>query len=411
MYRRAQDVGFALGIAALYAATAWLGIALTRDPGVASIWLSNGLLAGILLLRSRAEWPWILAACFVVNVAVNSFTGSSLASATGFSVANTVEVLIAALALRPSLTGVSSLGEPRVLGRFFLFAVVIAPAVSAGLGVIVALAATDGPSVGHVLPVVDVGCARHGRDAAAGARLATGGGASDPARCELVRRCAGAFALLIAANLLVFAQSRFPVLFLVMPPMLLIAFRLGYAATAAAIFITAAMAVISTIMGYGPFTLLRDLTMTQRFLALELVIAALILTSYPVCAVIARQRRLLRDMAASEERFRVIAVNSIDVITVTDERGAWTYLSPSVTEMLGWTPAELIGRDGLEHVHPEDAALYAHGIELLRKGREVLAGSFRMRHRDGRYIWVETISRPLRAAAGTGSMRLGQQHA
>ena len=74
-----------------------------------------------------------------MNVAVNTFSGNSSASATGFSVANAVEVLIAALALRPSLTGVSSLGEPRVLGRFFLFAVVIAPAVSAGLGVIVAL--------------------------------------------------------------------------------------------------------------------------------------------------------------------------------------------------------------------------------------------------------------------------------
>lgn len=403
MYRRAKDVGFVLGIAALYAATAWLGIALTRDPGVAAIWLSNGLLAGILLLRSRAEWPWILAACFVVNVAVNSITGSSLVTATGFSVANSVEVLIAALALRPSLTGVASLGEPRVLVRFFIFAVVIAPAVSAGLGVIVVLGATDGPT----LATFSRWWTSDALGMAVGLPLVLG---LRPAEVRQTLRdaswstLAGAFALLIAANLLVFAQSRFPVLFLVMPPMLLIAFRLGYAATAAAIFITAAIAVFSTIVGYGPFTLLRDLTMTQRFLALELVIAALILTSYPVCAVIARQRRLLRDMATSEERFRVIAVNSIDVITVTDERGAWTYLSPSVTEMLGWTPAELIGRDGLDHVHPEDAALYAHGIELLRKGREVLAGSFRMRHRDGRYIWVETISRPLRAAAGTGSM-------
>ena len=403
MYRRAKDVGFALGIAALYAATAWLGIALTRDPGFASIWLSNGLLAGILLLRSRAEWPWIIGACFLVNVAVNSFTGSGLASATGFSVANTVEVLIAALALRPSLTGVSSLGEPRVLVRFFLFAVVIAPAVSATLSVILVPGATDGPFVG----TLSRWWTSDALGMAVGLPLVLG---LRPAEVRQTLRdaswstLAGAFALLIAANLLVFAQSRFPVLFLVMPPMLLIAFRLGYAATAAAIFITAAMAVISTIVGYGPFTLLRDLTMTQRFLALELVIAALILTSYPICAVIARQRRLLRDMATSEERFRVIAVNSIDVITVTDARGAWTYLSPSVTEMLGWTPAELIGRNGLEHVHPEDAALYANGIELLRKGREVLAGSFRMRHRDGRYIWVETISRPLRSAAGTGSM-------
>ncbi|HET9448880.1 MAG TPA: MASE1 domain-containing protein [Steroidobacteraceae bacterium] len=404
MYRRAREVGFALGIAALYVAAAWLGITLTPQSGpVAAVWLSNGLLAGILLLRSREEWPAILAACFVANVAVNSFSGSSLATATGFSVANTVEVLIAALALRPSLTGLSSLGEPRVLVRFFLFAVVVATGVSAAFGSMVALAATgsafmptlfrwwtsDALGMAVMLPLV------------LGLRPAE---VRQTLRDANWSTLAGTFALLLGANLLVFAQSRFPVLFLVMPPMLLIAFRLGYAATAAAIFLTAAMAVVSTIAGYGPFTLLRELTMTQRFLAIELVIAALILTSYPVCAVIARQRRLLHDVAASEERFRVIAVNSIDIIAVTDESGAWTYLSPSVAEVFGWSPGELIGSTGLEYVHPEDAALYAGGIELLRKGREVLAGSFRMRHRDGRYIWVETISRPLRGAAGAGSL-------
>ena len=106
------------------------------------------------------------------------------------------------------------------------------------------------------------------------------------------------FALMIVTNVAVFAQSRFPLVFLVIPPMLLIAFRLGYAATAAAIFITAAIALAFTVAGHGPFTLLRDLTFTQRILALQLVIAVLILTSYPVCAVVAHQRRLLRDMAA-----------------------------------------------------------------------------------------------------------------
>jgi PAS domain S-box-containing protein len=305
--------------------------------------------------------------------------------------------------LRPSLTGVSSLGEPRVLVRFLLFAVVIAPAVSGALGAIVALGATGSA----FMPTLSRWWTSDALGMAVMLPLVLG---LRPAEVRHTLRdtnwstLAGTFALLIAANLLVFAQSRFPVLFLVMPPMLLIAFRLGYAATAAAIFITAAMAIVSTIAGYGPFTLLRDLTMTQRFLAIELVIAALILTAYPVCAVIARQRRLLRDVAANEERFRVIAVNSIDIIAVTDEHGAWSYLSPSVTEVFGWSPGELIGSTGVEYVHPEDAALYAGGIELLRKGREVLAGSFRMRHRDGRYIWVETISRPLRGAAGAGSL-------
>ena len=404
MHRRAKDVSLALGIAALFAATAWLGIVLTSELGpVAAIWPSNGLLAAMLLLRSRTDWPWILAACFVVNIAVNSFAGNGAATAIGFSMANAAEVLFAVVALRPSLTSMSALGQPGVLVRFFLYAVLIAPTISASLAGIVLHGAPDSQFMGTFTRW----WASDALGMAVMLPLALG---LQPAEVRQTLRDASwqtlcaAFALMIVTSVAVFAQSRYPLVFLVIPPMLLIAFRLGYAATAAAIFIIAAIALAFTVAGHGPFTLLRDLTFTQRILALQLVIAVLILTSYPVCAVVAHQRRLLRDMAASEERFRVIAVNSIDVITVTDERGAWTYLSPSITEMLGWTPGELVGRDGLEYVHPEDAALYANGIELLRKGREVLAGSFRIRHRDGRYIWVETISRPLGAAAGSRSV-------
>lgn len=405
MYRRAKDVGFTLAVAVLFAATAWLSIALKRELGpVAAIWPCNGLLAAVLLLRStRSDWPGILAACFVANVIVDAATGNSAVAALGLSLANAAEVLLAVLLLRHSLTSMSALGDFRVLLRFFLYAVVIAPAVSGTVAALVLQATGDKPFMGTFA----TWWASDALGMAVMLPLALG---LQPAEVRQTVRNAswqtlcGAFALAIAMNLLVFAQSRFPLLFLVIPPMLLIAFRLGYAATAAAIFLTAAVALTSIIAGEGPFTLLRDLTLTQRILALQLVIATLILTSYPVCAVVAHQHRLLRDMAASEERFRLIAVNSIDVITVTDAHGAWTYLSPSVTEMLGWTPGELIGRDGIEYVHPEDAQLYAQGIELLRKGREVLAGSFRMRHRDGRYIWLETISRPLRSTAVSGSV-------
>ena len=405
MYRRAKDVGFILAIAALYAATAWLGIALKREFGpVAAIWPGNGLLAAVLLLRpTRSEWPGILAACFVANVIVDFLAGNSTVAAIGLSLANSAEVALAVLLLRSSLTNMDAFGEPRGLIRFFLYGVVLAPAVSGGIAAAVLQAAAAQPFISTfatwwvsdalgmavMLPLVLSLQPSEVRQALRNASWQT---------------ITGAFALLIATSLVVFAQSRFPVLFLVIPPMLLIAFRLGYAATAVAIFIIAGSALASIVAGVGPFTLLQDLTMTKRVFALQLVIATLILTSYPVCAVIAHQRRLLRDVAASEERFRLIAVNSIDVITVTDARGAWIYLSPSVTEMFGWTPGELVGRDGLEYVHPEDASLYAQGIALLQKGREVLAGTFRMRHRDGRYIWVETISRPLRGTTGAGSI-------
>jgi len=398
--RRAKDVGFALGIAVLFAAAAWLGIALKRELGpVAAIWPSNGLLAAILLLRANADWRWTLGACFVANVVVNSLAGNTADTAIGFSVANSVEVVIVVWVLRRSLTSMSALGDPRVLLRFFFYAVVIAPAVAAALAALVLNAtvaaeftttfvpwwASDALGMAVVLPL------------AFGLQPAE---LRQTARDASWRTVAATFLLAIATTLAVCAQSWFPLLFLVIPPVLLIAFRLGYAGTSAAIFIVTAIAFAFTLAGQGPFTTIEE---PEQILALQLLIAALILTCYPVCAVVAHQRRLLHEMAESEERFRIIAVNSIDIITVTDERGAWVYLSPSVTEMFGWSPGELIGRSGVEYVHPDDAALYSTGIELLRKGREMLAGSFRMRHRDGRYVWVETISRPLRGSGRGGS--------
>jgi PAS domain S-box-containing protein len=398
--RRAKDVGFALGIAALFAAAAWLGIALKRELGpVAAIWPSNGLLAAILLLRPKSDWRWTLAACFVANVAVNSLAGNTPDTAVGFSVANAVEVVIVVWVLRDSLTSMSALGDPRVLLRFFFYAVVIAPAVAAALAALVLNATVAAEFTSTFIPW----WASDALGMAVVLPLAFG---LQPAELRQTTRDASwrtvlaTFLLAIATTLAVCAQSWFPLLFLVIPPVLLIAFRLGYAGTSAAIFIVTAIAFAFTLAGHGPFATIQE---HEQILALQLLIAALILTSYPVCAVVAHQRRLLHDMAESEERFRIIAVNSIDIITVTDERGAWVYLSPSVTEMFGWTAGELIGRSGVEYVHPDDAELYSSGIELLRNGREMLAGSFRMRHRDGRYVWVETISRPLRGSGRGGS--------
>jgi two-component system, sensor histidine kinase len=400
MYRRAKDLGFALGVAALFAAAAWLGIALKRELGpVAAIWPSNGLLAAILLLRPDSDWRWTLGACFAANIAVNALAGNTADTAIVFSLANAIEVLIVVLVLRRSLTSMSALGNPKVLLRFFFYAVVIAPAVAAALAALVLNATVDAELTTTFVPW----WASDALGMAVVLPLAFGLQPSElrqTARDASWQTASATFLLAIATTIAVCAQSWFPLLFLVIPPVLLIAFRLGYAGTSAAIFIVTAIAFSFTLADRGPFAAISE---PEQILALQLLIAALILTSYPVCAVVAHQRRLLHEMAESEERFRVIAVNSIDIITVTDERGAWVYLSPSVTEMFGWTAGELIGRSGVEYVHPDDAALYANGIELPRKGREVLSGTFRMRHRDGRYIWVETISRPLRGSGRGGA--------
>jgi len=50
-----------------------------------------------------------------------------------------------------------------------------------------------------------------------------------------------------------------------------------------------------------------------------------------------------RRGSASEARYRLIAEHSTDVITLRDMDGMLRYVSPSITDLLGWSPQELVG--------------------------------------------------------------------
>ncbi len=65
--------------------------------------------------------------------------------------------------------------------------------------------------------------------------------------------------------------------------------------------------------------------------------------------------------------------------------------------MLGREPEELEGKQATEFVHVEDRArLIAALVALLRSG-EVSTVRYRMSHRDGSWVWVETVMRPVRS--------------
>jgi PAS domain S-box-containing protein len=401
MFRRLfPSIGLVLLVTVLFAVAAWAGLALTHQLGrVAAIWLSNAILVSALLLSPRSRWPSLIVATLIANALVNRAIGDGAAASIGYALANTVESFLAAHLLRNSLRGPADLLDPRTLLRFFVYAVALAPAVSGALAAGV-LVATRG------VPFIEVMLKWWAADALGMAIVVPLVLAIRPSELlESIRthraiETFGPFALLLLVAVLVFGQSSFPVLFLLFPPLLLIAFRVGFAGTAIAISVCAAIAIAFTMAGRGPFMLIGDGDVANRIMILQLLLAVLILTTYPVCAVLTAQANLLRDVASSEERFRALAANSHDIIALTDMNGVWRYVSPSVTTVFGWKPEELIGKNGMAYVHIEDAALYVRGTEALMQGKEVLTGSFRMLHRDGRYIWVETISRALLDATG-----------
>src|SRR5207247_10875313 len=71
---------------------------------------------------------------------------------------------------------------------------------------------------------------------------------------------------------------------------------------------------------------------------------------------VAQKEEAERRLRLSEERFRTLIHHSADVVTVTDDSGAVTYVSPAVQLVTGHAVRDLLGTDFLQLLHPDDIA-------------------------------------------------------
>ena len=93
--------------------------------------------------------------------------------------------------------------------------------------------------------------------------------------------------------------------------------------------------------------------------------------------------------AAKEE----LLDHSVDVITVLDESGVIQYESPSLRRMLGYDPAELVGNNVFEYIHPDDrqtALETFHDLIESSAGYRTGRVELRFRHENGEWIWIES---------------------
>jgi PAS domain S-box-containing protein len=112
------------------------------------------------------------------------------------------------------------------------------------------------------------------------------------------------------------------------------------------------------------------------------------------------RRQIAQQLHESEERFRMLAENSRDVIRLYDADATIRYASPSSLAVLGYAPQELIGHPSSEFQHPDDAASSdgRQGAIVGTDGEVTL--TYRSRHNDGGYIWLESSVRALRDEPG-----------
>ncbi|MFN7151066.1 MAG: PAS domain S-box protein [Microthrixaceae bacterium] len=94
---------------------------------------------------------------------------------------------------------------------------------------------------------------------------------------------------------------------------------------------------------------------------------------------------------------RAALVNSSDLLVVIDESATLTYVSSASERILGLRPAEWVGRDVLELLHPDDVAAAAESlVTSIGSGGGVKDPlEVRVRHADGRWREVEIVANNL----------------
>ena len=93
---------------------------------------------------------------------------------------------------------------------------------------------------------------------------------------------------------------------------------------------------------------------------------------------------------------RHVAGQVPDVLSRHAPDGTYLWVSPSVRRVLGRRAPEFTGRTAAALAHPDDqASLPALPADLEHAGGEVRQ-TCRMRHADGRWLWIETVLRAVR---------------
>jgi PAS domain S-box-containing protein len=98
----------------------------------------------------------------------------------------------------------------------------------------------------------------------------------------------------------------------------------------------------------------------------------------------------------SEARYRLLAENASDMITRMSVEGICLYASPACRTLFGWEPEELVGRSGYDFFHPEDVPRIREDHAALLREKETITVTHRSRHKDGGYVWLESIVRSIR---------------
>jgi diguanylate cyclase (GGDEF)-like protein len=286
----------------------WLGIVLSRQSeGVATIWLTNGMLFALVITLPRNLWVRYFLIGFLADTLADVLYGDPLRLAVGVSVANSIEVITSSLLLTRWFGSPFNLSRRRHLIGFLLVAVVGATALTSALGASWTLLFVNAGPWWQMFRTWYLG------DILGMAILAP---------LVFILRRPGFFVMLqrpqlpgtlllltvpAIASILVFSHREDPLIFFIFPALLLVVFRLGFPGTVLAIFVIACISIGLTVTGHGPLMLIVGSTMLHRIVVVQIFLAVALFTTFPVAALLEERKALELSLQTRELRYREMA--------------------------------------------------------------------------------------------------------
>jgi diguanylate cyclase (GGDEF)-like protein len=262
--------------------------------GQAIWWPTNGLALALLLRTDRSRWATILIGILLGSWVSGIRHGWPVSSRILNFFANSIGPMLCALVLPRFRRLEDWLQQPRLVLRYSVFSLVLAPVLSAsiyatnarfflpGLSIWTALETrADSDMLGYALftPLILVLSTKQ---------------TYQRAKIAEIPMVALLLTLVGGATYLVFWQTSYPLSFVLISVVLLVTLRVGFIASVLAVNLVAVLATVATMHGQGPFMLGQGAIQSHRILLLQAFLALTMVTVFSV-SVMQIERRVFHE--------------------------------------------------------------------------------------------------------------------
>jgi PAS domain S-box-containing protein len=102
-----------------------------------------------------------------------------------------------------------------------------------------------------------------------------------------------------------------------------------------------------------------------------------------------------KELNEKERNLQLITDNMIEMVGLIDIEGVFQFLSPSTKRIIGYDPTNILGKSFLNFIHEKDVKKVKENLKKVFNTSSPLRFTFRVKHLDGHYIWLETINNPI----------------